>query len=277
MKEFAQKIGRLFLVPAALIILLVVVGFGPVVVAVVFSEYPRLSEVLKLAGVTVLGSGVFTAATKAIVYGGIFKDTVKEALLELKTPSGIEAFDRRFVVAVDRLVGKRDYIDTIDILAHSSSKYLSVLKDHKVSKIKRVRLLLASEQAVQTAITPASPTDRIHAWHEIELTISKWRAAAAAHEFETVEVRTLPFVPMFHLMIVDKAIGMVGVFRPIASGSGVNALGSFALRQDDPVGGKLLTDLQTIFDDYFKNHAQPYPGVPVPAPAPVSPEVAGHA
>lgn len=270
--DFAKRILAFFNHPAVYVLTLIAVGIVMLIAAALLeSTFDRTAKVLNLGGATILGAGVFTAVTKAFLYGGVFRSAVidalrsdefKDVLVSAGRQGGsarpvIESFDRQFDQAVDALVRSRPVLESLDIMAHTSSKYFAALRNRSI-RVKRVRLLLLGDRGLTVAVTPGTNEDKESVRQEVQITANKWLATRDQGLFEQVDIRTCDFAPTLHFMVIDRSEAQFGLFQWIDRAPGVTTLASFVVRQD-AAGRQLVANLQSTFDDIFENRSQPWP------------------
>lgn len=267
-----RQILKFFNQPAVYVILLIMLGILLIILKFTFvAKYPSFAEGLQVIGVTILGSGIFSAVTKAFLYGGIFREAILETLnsdifaerLDVILGSnqidhlGVKSFARRFDIAVNSILTSKNSIDQLDIFAHSSSKYFTTIRNTRLS-VKKVRLLVLKD--IESSDTLISiPSTAKDARNEIHTTIGKWLAAKNDGAIEDIEIRMYNFLPTMHFMVVDGRAAMFGFFHLVNSFPGVSTLTNFVVHKEHVIGDQMLTDLQTLFNDIFANRSEPWP------------------
>ena len=288
---FIERILAFFSHPAVFVVTLIAAGFLLILAAAHWeATYPTLGKALNLSGVTILGAGAFTGITKAFFYGGIFRATALDALMsqEFKThlentiraasakqPS-IQSHGRQFDHAVASMLPASTAIDSLDIFAHSSSKYLAAFRNHEI-KVRKARLLLVKADSTSASLpTPVAATEREAVRHEMEITAGKWIAAKNEGLIDELEIRTYSFGTCVHFMLVNRSAAQFGFFRLVDTGPGVSTLSNFVVEQDGAAGKQMIADLQSFFDDVFAKRSTPWSS-PITAtpPAPARSAVPG--
>jgi hypothetical protein len=272
LRGFAKRIVAFFNQPAVYVLTLIALGIIMLIGAAAVDEsWHRTAKVLNLGGATVLGAGVFTAVTKAFLYGGVFRSAVMDALQSDDFRSQLEAvvsasrttsppiqnFDRRFDQAVDSLLAPKRVVESLDILAHTSSKYLAAIRNRAVH-VKHVRLLLIGDQGLNAAATPKTSRDKETVRSEVRITAGKWQLVRDQGVIERIDIRACDFASSIHFMLIDRREAQFGIFRLIDSAPGVTTLSNFVVHHDGTAGSQLVADFQSMFDDIFSNRSQPW-------------------
>ena len=164
----------------------------------------------------------------------------------------IVAHSRDFTKAIDAAVATGKSVKSLDLFAHTSSKYLNALRNKQVH-IKQVRLLLLSDDCIMKAPSPKEVDDKKAVIKEKSVTLMKWQRLKEEGYIDELSIGEYRFVPYFHFAVVDRRVAVFGLFRPLEPMPGVRTLSLRSVRDHDASGSELIRDLVTFFDAVFED------------------------
>lgn len=165
----------------------------------------------------------------------------------------IQAHGESFTEAIDSIMTTGSSINSLDIFAHTTSKYFGVIRNKNI-RIKNVRLLVPTDESIENSISPTDIEDKLGIIEEKKITLKKWQSMKNDGCIDNLLIHEYHFIPYFHFAIVNQKQAVFGIFRPIESNTGVKTLTNRSIRGNNTSGGEMIKDLgvffNAIFDDF---------------------------
>ncbi len=196
-------------------------------------------------------SNIFTTQINTALFSMLILAIFRLFDYRLSKPS-IEPHSRNFTEAIDATLATRGAIKSLDLFAHTSSKYFNALRNKHV-RIKRVRLLILSDDCILEAPSPKSDQDREVVRQEKNLIIKKWQGMKREGYIDELLIREYCFVPYFHFVVVDGKSAVFGLFRPLEPHPGVTTLSLRSVHDHNALGSELLRDLVHFFGTVYES------------------------
>jgi len=164
--------------------------------------------------------------------------------------------DESFGKAVQKTIDGKQNLETLDIFAHSSSKYYTFIRESKIH-VRKLRLLVCNPDIIKSLPFPSSDAERLSQSEQIDYIISNWFRVYHEGMIESIEVHIHNFTPTCHFMIADRRSAQFGFFCPSPNIPGVKILTTFVAKMKNSAGRQIIQDLTAYFDIVFKDYSIP--------------------
>lgn len=156
----------------------------------------------------------------------------------VRTPPELKEFGDELGSAVSEAVGKNKLGITLELLACTTAKYFVIIKDEGI-RIDQMRIFMPTEAALRE--NPLLRRDVCTALlHERTRAIQNWRALQNAGRIIHLEFFDLSFVPMFHILLINRRTAVFGLFNPSPSGASFGTMTKFLAKSG--AGSALVHD-----------------------------------
>lgn len=164
-----------------------------------------------------------------------------------------------FTQGVVDLLMKNQELESLDILAYTSTMYFFAFRDSG-ARVNQVRLLLRSAEHLETVQLPTDSQAKQYFKQEVEKMVRSWFQLQQEGRIKTLSVKYYSFDSICHFMNVNGNLLHFGLFRPMHGFPGSGVLSSYVV-QDYHSGGRQLiddckTEFELVWDEFGRTHEQ---------------------
>ncbi len=199
----------------------------------------------------------------------------------LRGPREVESYGDELGAAVSAAVAGSASRTHLDLLACTSVKYQVLLKDSAVV-IGSLDLLIPSDQAILSAAFLRHDV-REALVSEKARTLDAWFRMEREGRVKKIEIYELTFVPMFHVLLVERQRAVFGLFEPNAGGESLQTMGKFFATSGTGPGmallhdfGKLVSNLKTASHQQEPSFVGAKRRIPLPHNGQTAHRTGGH-